>query len=198
MLRQVIITKTVWTTLCQSVYLAEALTNRLVETAGSYIHVLMSRTFQILQLNVGKQEMVQLSLLNDDSLKDFSVLAISEPYSWRSKENNSTVVIPVQHYNWTKMTPTALHNGRWAIRSMLWIRRDLEARQIVVDSADITAAVLRLPDRSILIISVYIPQSDLAALQQMLLHLQQVITSVYCQINTRLDILIAGDFNRHD
>src|SRR5258708_39384555 len=54
--------------LCQSVYLAEALTNRLVETAGSYIHVLMSRTFQILQLNVGKQEMVQLSLLNDDSL----------------------------------------------------------------------------------------------------------------------------------
>ena len=158
----------------------------------------MSRTFQILQLNVGKQEMVQLSLLNDDSLKDFSVLAISEPYSWRSKENNSTVVIPVQHYNWTKMTPTALHNGRWAIRSMLWVRRDLEARQIAVDSADITAAVLRLPDRSILIISVYIPQSDLAALQQMLLLLQQVITSVYCQINTRLDIAIAGDFNRHD
>ena len=81
---------------------------------------------------------------------------------------------------------------------MLWIRRDLEARQIAVDSADITAAVLRLPDRSILIISVYIPQSDLAALQQMLLLLQQVITSVYCQINTRLDIVIAGDFNRHD
>jgi hypothetical protein len=48
-LRQVIITKTVWTKLCQSVYLAEALTNRLVETARSYIHVLMSRTFQILQ-----------------------------------------------------------------------------------------------------------------------------------------------------
>ena len=158
----------------------------------------MSRTFQILQLNVGKQEMVQLSLLNDDSLKDFSVLAISEPYSWRSKENNSTVVIPVQHHNWTKMIPTALHNGRWPIRSMLWIRRDLEARQIAVDSADITAAVLRLPDRSILIVSVYIPQSDLVALQQMLLLLQQVITSVSCQINTTLDILIAGDFNRHD
>jgi hypothetical protein len=81
---------------------------------------------------------------------------------------------------------------------MLWVRRDLEARQIAVDSADITAAVLRLPDRSILIISVYIPQSDLAALQQMLLLLQQVITSVYCQINTRLDIAVAGDFNRHD
>src|SRR3981189_1726231 len=81
---------------------------------------------------------------------------------------------------------------------MLCIRRDLEARQIAVDSADITAAVLRLPDRSILIISVYIPQSDLAALQQMLLLLQQVITSVYCQINTRLDIAIASDFNRHD
>jgi hypothetical protein len=131
-------------------------------------------------------------------LKDFSVLAISEPYSWRSKENNSTVVIPIQHYNWTKMTPTALHNGRWAIRSILCIHRDLEARQIPVDSADITAVVLRLPDRSILIISVYIPQSNLVALQQMLLLLEQVITSVHCQISTRLDILIAGDFNRHD
>jgi hypothetical protein len=87
-------------------------------------------------------------------LKDFSVLAISELYSWRSKENNSTVVIPVQHYNWTKIIPAALHNSRRAIQSMLWIRRDLEARQIAVDSADITVAVLHLPDRSILIISV--------------------------------------------
>jgi hypothetical protein len=47
---------------------------------------------------------------------------------------------------------------------MLWIRKDLEARQIVVDSADITAALLRLPDRSVLLVSVNVPKSDLAAL----------------------------------
>ena len=147
--------------LFRNVCLVEAPTNRSVEAAALYIHALMSRTFRILQLNVGKREMVQLSLLNDDSLKDFSVLAISEPYSWRNKENNS-VVIPARHHNWTKMIPIAVHDGRWPIRSMLWIRNDLEARQIAVDSADITAAVLRLPDRSILIVSLYVPKGNLA------------------------------------
>lgn len=50
------------------------------------------------------------------------------------------------------MILTTQHEGRWAIRSMLCIRRDLEAMQIAVESADITAAVLHLPDRSILIV----------------------------------------------
>src|SRR5271163_1154279 len=175
--RKVIIIKTASTMLFRSVYLVEVLTNRSAEAAVFSTHALMSRTFQILQLNVAKREMVQLSLLNDDNLEDFSVLAISEPYSWRADENNTTVVIPSQHHNWTKMIPTAFHDGRWPIRSMLWIRKDLEARQIVVDSADITAALLGLPDRSILIFSVYVPQSDPAALQQILHLLQAVIQS---------------------
>ena len=79
--------------------------NHLAEIAGSYILALMSRIFQVLQLNVGKQEMVQLSLLNDDRLEDFSALAISEPYSWPN--NESIMVTPIRHRNWTKMTPTA-------------------------------------------------------------------------------------------
>ena len=37
------------------------------------------------------------------------------------------------------MMPTAVHDCRWPIRSMLWIRKDLEARQISVDSADTAA-----------------------------------------------------------
>jgi hypothetical protein len=98
----------------------------------------MDRTLQILQLNVRKIDIVQQSLLNDESLKDFTVLAISEPHSWT-----------IQHHNWTKMISTTHHDGRWAIRSILWIRKDLEALQIAVESADITAAVLRLPDRPI-------------------------------------------------
>jgi hypothetical protein len=173
--RKVITTKTVSIMLFLSVYLVEAHTNRSVAAAMFYTHVLMSRTFQLLQLNVGKRDMVQLSLLNDDSLKDFSVLAISEPYSWRAEGTNSRVVIPVCHQNWTKMMPTAVHDGRWPIRSMLWIRKDLEARQISVDSADITAAVLRLPDRSILIVSLYVPKANLTALQRILQLLQEVI-----------------------
>jgi hypothetical protein len=109
-------------------------------------------------------DMVQQSLLNDESLKDFSVLAISEPYSWRDKESHAIVTTPIQHHNWTKMIPTTLHDSRWAIQSMLWIYKDLEAIQMTVESADITAAVLRLPDQSILIGSIYVLPADPNAL----------------------------------
>src|SRR5271168_100769 len=194
--RKVIIIKTASTMLFRSVYLVEVLTNRSAEAAVFYTHAVMSRTFQILQLNVGKREMVQLSLLNDDNLKDFGVLAISEPYSWR--DDHGTVVIPIQHHNWTKLIPTAFHDGRWPIRSMLWIRSDLDARQMAVDSADITAASLSLPDQSILIVSVYVPHGDLAALQRTLQLIQQLIHTANRQTPTRLDILVVGDFNRHD
>jgi Endonuclease-reverse transcriptase len=81
---------------------------------------------------------------------------------------------------------------------MLWIRKDVEALQIAVESADITAAVLRLPDRSILIGSIYVPPADLRALQHTLYLLRQLIESTRRQIGTRLDVVIAGDFNRHD
>ena len=81
---------------------------------------------------------------------------------------------------------------------MLWIRKDLEARQIAVESADITAAVLQLPDRSILIGSIYVPPTDPKALQQTLQLLQQLIKSTRQQIGTRIDVVVAGDFNQHD
>jgi exonuclease III len=158
----------------------------------------MSRVFQVLQLNVGKRETVQLSLLNDESLQNFSVLAISEPYSWRNQETNALEITPTQHQNWTRMIPTTQRKARWAIRSMLWIRKDLEARQIVVDSADLTAAVVHLLDRSVLMVSVYVPPVDQMALGRCLNLLQQLIRKTRHQTGARLDIVLAGDFNRHD
>jgi hypothetical protein len=49
---------------------------------------------------------------------------------------------------------------RWAFRSMHWIRKDIEAEQIPVQSSDLTAAVLRLLGRSILAVSVYVEGQD--------------------------------------
>ena len=63
--------------LFRSVYYVRGPMNRSAEIAPD----VMDKTLQILQLNVRKMDMVQQSLLNDESLKDFSVLAISEPYS---------------------------------------------------------------------------------------------------------------------
>src|SRR5258706_16452575 len=107
----------------------------------------MNRTLQVLQLNVLKQPMVQQSLMNDPRLRDFGVLAISEPHSWTT--GNEVITIPMGHPNWTKMIPTVQRRERRAVRSMLWIRKDIEVEQVSVQSSDLTAAVLRLPDRSI-------------------------------------------------
>jgi hypothetical protein len=53
---------------------------------------------------VRKQQIVQHSLMNDERLKEFVVLAISEPYV--RTINNNVITVPIKHSNWTKMVPT--------------------------------------------------------------------------------------------
>ena len=180
----------------RSVYHAEVRTSRLARTVQCSILPAMCKTLQVLQLNVRKQSMVQQSLMNDERLKDFGVLAISEPHVWR---NDGTVATgPLGHSNWTKMIPTVHHGGRWVVRSMLWIRKDIEAEQVPVPSADLTAVVLRLPDRSVLVVSVYVEGNDTEALRDTLCKLHQLIQETRNRIGTRTDVIVAGDFNRHD
>jgi hypothetical protein len=171
-------------------------TNRSAGNAGSSIPLTMSRTLRILQLNVRKQQTVQHSLMNDAQLRDFGVVAISEPYV--RTIDNTIVTVPLGHANWTRMVPTEQRQGRWAFRSMLWIRRDIEAEQTPVQSPDLTAAVLRLPDRSILAVSVYVEGQDEEALLETVNKLRQLIQEIRNRIGTRVDVMLVGDFNRHD
>src|SRR5436305_10574402 len=156
----------------------------------------MNIMLQVLQLNVLKQSMIQQSLMNDEKLKDFGVLAISEPYIERN--NSMLVTVPMEHSNWTKMIPTVQHGGRWAVRSMLWIRKDIEAEQVPVESADITAVVLHLPDHAILVVSVYVEGNDAKALLETLCKIHQLIHETHNRMGIRTDVILAGDFNRHD
>lgn len=156
----------------------------------------MSDTLKILQLNVRKQGMVQQSLLNDEAIKNFGVLLVTEPHVW--KLDDKLIIVPMGHTNWTKMIPTAQHEGRWAVRSMLWIRKDIDAEQIPIQSADITAVVLRLPDRAVLVVSVYVEGNNEEALRNTIHLLRQAIQETRNKIGTRTDVIVAGDFNRHD
>ncbi|KAJ6436835.1 reverse transcriptase [Purpureocillium lavendulum] len=115
--------------------------------------------------NRRKREPVRQSLMNDVELKDYGVLAVSEPYA--RLVDGRVVTSPMWHSNWTTMIPTQKHDGPWPIRSMLWVRSDIEAEQLPIPSADLTAAVLRLPERDVLVVSV------------------------------RTDVVLIGDFNRH-
>ncbi|EAQ85628.1 hypothetical protein CHGG_06881 [Chaetomium globosum CBS 148.51] len=136
------------------------------------------------------------SLLSDEGLKDFAVLAISEPYA-RLIEGSVTTV-PMSHHNWTKLIPTTRREATWPIRSMLWVRSDIEVEQIPVPSADLTAARIRLPDRAVLLVSVYVEGGSDEALEDAMREIDRLIRRFRNGTGTRTDIILAGDFNRHD
>ena len=51
-----------------------------------------------------------------------------------------------------------------AILSMLWVNKDGEAEQVPAHSPDITAAIIQLTDRVVLVASVYVPYRNAGAL----------------------------------
>ena len=81
---------------------------------------------------------------------------------------------------------------------MLWIRKDIECEQVAVPPADITAALLRLPDRLVLVSSVYVEGRDAKALTEITSLLDQLIRETHERLGTRVDVVFASDFNRRD
>ena len=156
----------------------------------------MSREFRVVQLNVRRQATVHESLMNDRNMQDIAVLAIQEPQA-RSREGRLWTV-PMAHQAWTKMVPPVLHEGRWAIRSMLWVKKELEAEQVAMPSPDVTAALVRLTDRKVLVVSVYVPPTDPLALQTTCQMLRRTVRRVRQREGVLVEVLLLGDFNQHD
>src|ERR1700761_5781299 len=170
--------------------------NRSAETAESSTHRTMSRAFRMIQLNVRKQSAVHDSLMNDEKIQDAVVLAIQEPHARRIQGRLLTT--PMGHHKWTKMVPSTWREGRWPIRSMLWINKEVEAEQIRIESPDMTAAILRLHERQVLVVSVYIPGGDPQVLRDSCNNLRKVIREVRRTAGMVVDVVLAGDFNQHD
>jgi hypothetical protein len=84
------------------------------------------------------------------------------------------------------------------VQSMLWVHRDIEFEQVSAPSADLTVALLRLPDRSVLLASVYVEGGNAAALSGTMNLLNEAIHIAQRRGGPRLDVVIAGDFNRYD
>lgn len=69
---------------------------------------------------------------------------------------------------------------------------------MAIESADLTIAVLRLPNRFVLMISVYVEPENPEALMNTIQSLKQVIERTRNRRGMQVDVIIAGDFNRHD
>lgn len=67
-----------------------------------------------------------------------------------------------------------------------------------VESPDLTVAVIRLPERLIFLASVYVEGGNALALDDVCNHLLNAVTKVRRDTGVVVEILIVGDFNRHD
>src|SRR5216117_4126994 len=61
-----------------------------------------------------------------------------------------------------------------------------------------TAVTIRLPDRRVLVVSVYVPGREPEMLSSACRTLRQVITEVRRGRGELVDVVLAGDFNQHD
>jgi hypothetical protein len=143
----------------------------------------------MIQLNVRKQGEIHDSLMNDEEIQDMTALAIQEPHARRIQGRLLTT--PMGHHKWTKMVPSSWREGRWPIRSMLWVNKEVEAEQVRIESPDITAAVVRLPDRLILVVSVYVPGGDPQALRETCDSLRKAVRDVRRDAGSVVEVVMS-------
>ena len=160
---------------------------------------------RILSANVMKSSEVCHSLLNDEKLKDFSFLLLSEP--WANIRASSPHSAPQYHTHWQLFFPSVLNLknicNTTAFRAMIWASKDLHCKQIAILHPDITGLTSQICNRFFLIISMYVPCSsgrteiDQQNLVTRLHHIYQAFETEKSQ-NPETELILTGDFNRWD
>jgi Reverse transcriptase (RNA-dependent DNA polymerase)/Endonuclease-reverse transcriptase len=159
----------------------------------------MRKEFKIYQANAGRGLETHHSIMNAEYLKDFALLLIQEPHMFEDEEK-AWQVGPRRHMYWNPLLPEPdAENSR--PRAMIWAHKDVVARPVKTHSTDLTAALVEVGRREILVISVYIPpkisRTD-RELHESLLLINKIVTETRRTQREKIELIIAGDFNRHD
>lgn len=155
----------------------------------------MNRELRLIQTNLNKSHEAQHALHNDEAYERYDVILGQEPHC---RQFDGEVSLTGATRRWTTMIPQGRLEQWNPVRSCLWIHNELGPNQIPVQSPHVTAAVVRFSDsRWILFLSIYIPPADPVAL----LHTMNLATTLITEQRTlrpHLELVVAGDFNRHD
>jgi hypothetical protein len=111
---------------------------------------------QVMHLNAGKRKAVQHGLLSDDTIKGFTALAVVEPYIFKHPQTGVPTISQDRH--WQIFEPTEKRrdgHARHAFRAALWVNRRCRAISIPANSYDVAAALIRLQDRSLVVMACY-------------------------------------------
>ena len=157
---------------------------------------------RILQANLQKSKTAHQSILNDDNLHLYSLLLLQEPYC--HSQVGTVYMAEANRRHWNLYCPSSISDSRYPYRSVIWANNHLQTTQIVLPSSDITAIQITTPSDFVLVFSVYVPPTSFSQHpDQELLHRIEVITTAIRTQRARhphrdFEIVIAGDFNRHD
>ena len=78
------------------------------------------------------------------------------------------------------------------------MNREVEAEHVQVESSDLTAAIVRLHERRMLVVSVYILGRHQQALRDACDKPDTAIEDTRRKAGTVVDVVLAEDFNQHD
>lgn len=156
------------------------------------------RNLRILQLNMMKSRAGLEALMNDAQTRFLDMLLIQEPPV-------SSFGTFVHHNQWRLYKPPPPPDGK-AIRSLIYVNRRISTSsytQITCQDPDLVAVQLKADDRSMVIMSIYIQPVELFSgpEAQSIKPTLDTIDGIIARASTHspgpLEIIAAGDFNRH-
>jgi len=159
----------------------------------------MNSYLKIYQANVGKGPGTQDSIMNDQNLQGFSLMLLTEPRLIQDDEG-AWKAVPLVHQYWTPVLP-GRDQENTRPRAMIWTHKDLRARPVTTESTDLAAVLIETKTRTILAISIYVPKRTLVAdpeLHERLQEVKNIIDRTKRHHPTQIEVVVAGDFNRHD